>query len=173
MQIRRLTRDDVEAFRDLRLEGLRNNPEAFGESARDFASVSLNKIAERLHGDGDLRDGFVLGAFDHDRLIGLSCLWRQTGLMVRHKAILWGMYVVREYQGKGIGEKLVVELIKLAKTVNGLDIITLSVATVNVRARKLYERCGFIVFGTESKSLRIDGVDYEQQHMALDLSKLD
>jgi RimJ/RimL family protein N-acetyltransferase len=170
MKMRRLLRDDVEAFRDLRLEGLRNHPEAFGESARDFAALSLVKIAERLHDDGDPDAGFVLGAYDGDRLVGVTCLWRQTGLKVRHKAILWGMYVNGEYQGKGIGKQLVAELVKRARTISGLDLVLLSCATVNERARKLYEGCGFTVYGIEPKSLRIDGADYEQQHMMLDLT---
>jgi len=170
MNIRRLLRDDVEAFRDLRLEGLRNHPEAFGESARDFAALSLVKIAERLHDQGDPDTGFVLGAFDGDRLIGVTCLWRQTGRKVTHKAVLWGMYVTGDYQGKGVGKQLVAELIKRARTIKGLDVINLSCATVNERARKLYEGCGFLVYGTEPKSLRIDGVDYEQKHMMLDLT---
>ncbi|MBD3298159.1 MAG: GNAT family N-acetyltransferase [candidate division Zixibacteria bacterium] len=172
MEIRLLTRDDAAAFRDFRLVGLRNHPEAFGESAREWAALTPEEIAARMPAPGDISEGFIVGAYDNGRLVGITCLMRSQHLKKRHHAELWGMHVAADMRRRGIGERLVNELIAHARTIDGLDMVYLTAATVNERAWKLYEKSGFTIYGTEPKALRIDGVDYDQHHMILDLSKL-
>ncbi|GAB4318760.1 MAG: GNAT family N-acetyltransferase [Candidatus Zixiibacteriota bacterium] len=172
MTIRVLTRDDAPAFREFRLEGLRNHPEAFGESAEEFAALSTEEIAGRIPADGNLREGFILGAYDEERLVGVTCLWRSKRMKSRHHATLWGMHVAASVRRQGIGEMLVRDLLARARTIEGLELVKLTAATANERAWKLYEKCGFTVFGIEPKALRINGVDYEQLHMMIDLTKV-
>ncbi len=167
-----LTRHDAAAFREFRLEGLHNHPEAFGESAQEFAALSTEEIAARIPATGDISQGFILGAYEDGRLRGITCLMRSPYLKKRHHAELWGMHVAADVRRRGIGERLVNDLIARARTIDGLELVHLTAATVNERAWKLYEKCGFTIYGTEPKALRIDGVDYDQHHMILDLSKL-
>ena len=170
--IRALTRDDAPVFRAFRLEGLRNHPEAFGESAEEFEAQSPDNIAARIPLEVNSPEGFILGAFDDGRLVGVTCMGRSSRLKSRHHGTLWGMLVADDVRRQGVGEKLVRELIARARTIDGLEVISLTVATVNVRAWRLYEKCGFTVFGAEPKALRINGADYEQRHMMIDLTEI-
>jgi hypothetical protein len=87
IQIRRLGADEAEIFRDIRLESLRCNPEAFGSS---FAAESVKPaswFADRLG------TSFVLGAFRAAKLLGIAALVIQQGDKRAHKGMLIGMYV--------------------------------------------------------------------------------
>lgn len=169
MEIRKLTAEDAIAFKEVRLRGLRDHPEAFGESAGEFEPEPPNRIADRYIDSADPGGTFALGAFTDDRLVGVVCLRRDRMRKRKHKAILWGMYVADDARRQGIGEQLVHRLLDLARAAGDLDHIMLTVASVNTPARRLYEQCGFRSIGTESKALRIDGVDYDQEHMVYEL----
>ena len=73
------------------------------------------------------------------------------------------------YCGQGIGSALVSALITSARA-SGLHQLELEVVRENVRARRLYERFGFTVFGTCPKASRTDdGVYHDEVLMALAL----
>lgn len=62
MEIRCLTSDDAAAYWKLRLEALQSDPEAFGSSAEEHQSLSLEDVRGRLgSGEGEF---FVAGAID-------------------------------------------------------------------------------------------------------------
>ena len=71
--IRRLTRDDVDAYRAIRLEALTNHPTAFFSTAEDFVQRSANEL-------GDLLDKLVfLGAVTPTgELVGIMAYERGT-----------------------------------------------------------------------------------------------
>lgn len=170
MHIRKLTRDDAPAFRELRLTGLRASPEAFSESYEEFAANSVEEIAARIPDDARSPYGFILGGFtDEGELAGCVALMRERFRKRSHKAILWGMYVRPAARRRGLARRLVTELITQARTLPNIDQIILNVATENTAACRLYESCGFRSFGTEPRALRVDGRFYDQEHMILDL----
>src|SRR5688572_934826 len=99
MTVRRLTEDDAELYRDLRLEGLRNVPTAFGSSYEESERRPLSAYAERLR---PTEDTAVFGAFEQGSLVGSVGLFRESGLKERHKAMLWGMYVTPAARRTGV-----------------------------------------------------------------------
>ncbi len=56
-----------------------------------------------------------------------------------------GIYITDKYQSMGIGEQLMNNVIDKAKT--GGKVVQLQVLKVNTRAKKFYERLGFITIG--------------------------
>jgi hypothetical protein len=64
----KLTEDDLDALWMMRLQALRDNPEAFGSTYEETVARGKEVFCQRL-GQGD--DVFYLGAFD-DTLIGIS-----------------------------------------------------------------------------------------------------
>ncbi len=66
----------------------------------------------------------------------------------KNQLLMDGISVDMEYRGHGIGEKLLTELISYAKT-QGYKNIRLDVINTNPRAKKLYEKIGFVVIGKD------------------------
>ncbi len=156
--IRRLEPADAEAFRAIRLEALERNPEAFQATLHDEVTEPLDRIADRL------RRAAVFGAFVDGRLVGTAGFFAHQGEKVRHKGVLWGMYVRPEARGRGIGAALVEHVIAHART--EVEILALSVVTENAAARRIYERLGFVAYGTEPHAMKQDGIYYDEVLMA-------
>lgn len=163
MQIRQLTPDDAESYQNLRLFALRESPTAFGSSYAEMADRPLEMFAERL---GDERN-HIFGAFTDDRqLVGIATLRREQREKIGHKASIFGMYVLPEYRGQGLGRSLLEKLISRAGDL-GVRQVNLSVVSANTPAVLLYESCGFERFGLERDAFRIGDDFYDVAYMAL------
>ncbi len=156
--IRRLDPADAEAFRAIRLEALERNPEAFQATLHDEVAEPLEHVADRLG------RASVFGAAIDGGLVGTAGFFALQGEKVRHKGILWGMYVRPEVRGLGIGKALAERVISHART--EVEILGLSVVTENASARRLYERLGFVAYGTEPQAMKQDGIYYNEVLMA-------
>ena len=86
---------------------------------------------------------------------------------VRHIGEL-GISVFRDYWGQGIGQSLMTALIDWAPSA-GVTKLTLRVRSDNERAIDLYKRLGFVVEGTQSRGLRVNGCYYTLLLMGLEL----
>lgn len=164
MEIRRLTNLDAESYRQLRLEALEREPQAFTESAAEHQAMTLEKIRDRLV---TVDDSFVLGAFIDRQLIGMAGFFRQRGEKIRHRGGIWGVYVSEECRGKGVGRALLAELIGLLQLLPGIEQVTLAVSRQNAGARTLYESLGFEVYGCEKGALKIGDEYVDEELMVL------
>jgi ribosomal protein S18 acetylase RimI-like enzyme len=167
--VRRLGVEDAVAYRRLRLEGLRTDPDAFGGSLEEEKDRPDSFYVERFTGPWAGDDNFVFGAFDGGTLIATAGLSRRSGLKLQHKAILWGMYVAPGSRSRGAGRTLLLELLAFARTMPALHAVDLTVATGNAAAIGLYRSLGFAIWGTEPAALRADGRDLDEHHMSLTL----
>lgn len=169
MELRRLTATDAEAYRRVRLEGLRESPLAFVADFEKNSARPLEYFAALLK---DLPDNFVVGAFDEGELIGVGGLMCDEAPKLRHKGLIWGVYVVAGYRGRSVGRRIIEELIAIAVAnaphVEQVNIIS---TAANTRARDLYLSLGFKTWGLEPRSLLIDGQYYDDEHMVLFLKR--
>lgn len=84
----------------------------------------------------------------------LGALWRKSALhLLSHEVdnrrfLIDGIAVQNDAQGKGVGSRLIAALCARARA-DGYGAIRLEVIDSNRRARKLYERMGFVATGTE------------------------
>jgi ribosomal protein S18 acetylase RimI-like enzyme len=169
MHIRKLRADDVQAYRALRLRGLKEFPPAFAESYDEFAKQSAPELVATLEDPAGLCH--VFGAFnDGGELLGMVGVTRDTFEKLRHKGYVWGMYVAPEQHGQGIGKRLLEAAIAHAREMSGLEQLRLMVGEANTSARALYESVGFRAFGLEPRELKTGGTYYDSVHMWLDLS---
>jgi ribosomal protein S18 acetylase RimI-like enzyme len=79
------------------------------------------------------------------------------------------MYVRPSARKAGVGRRLVETIIEFAR--QRVELIQLSVVSDNKRARRLYERLGFVEYGIEKKALRQDDRYYDEVLMAKDLKR--
>ncbi len=86
--------------------------------------------------------------------------WCDTSSLQRpafaHSGVL-GMGVVDGFREQGVGEALMRAALETAKT-KGLTRVELTVREHNLRAKRLYEKTGFIFEGVKRRVVRIDGV---------------
>lgn len=81
-----------------------------------------------------------LVARERDRMIGIGILSLAVG--VDKSAFLGELFVEEKYRGRGVGRKLLDEVIKVVKN-RGFKNLELTVATNNKAAQKLYLELGF------------------------------
>lgn len=166
MEIRLLRPNDAEIYKEIRLEGLKKNPEAFGSSYEEEAGRPSEVYGERFKGD----NSFHFGAFENGKLIGVVSLVRETGLKVNHRSNIYAMYVTESWGQNGVGKCLVGKAVEKARSWDGVEQIHLAVMSENIPAKKLYASFGFEVYGKERHALKIDGKYYDEDLMALFLS---
>jgi GNAT superfamily N-acetyltransferase len=111
IEIRRLAQEnaaDAALYRDIRLEALRANPEAFGSTFEIENALSLSWFFDRLG------TSTVFGAFSSTGLVGIAGFEIQQGQKRAHKGTLWGMYVRPDARATGVGRRLVEAVLDLA-----------------------------------------------------------
>jgi RimJ/RimL family protein N-acetyltransferase len=163
--IRLGTEEDAPAYRDLRLEALRNHPEAFSSDYAAGLAKPLTYWAERLK--PNVTDNTVMIYFAvHDRqLIAMCGIAREDSPKIKHIASIVSMYVQPDWRGFRIAEGLMAACLDWARA-RQVKIVKLAVVTTNSAAIRCYSRNGFQVYGVEPQALYYDGVYYDELLMA-------
>ncbi|MBC3363991.1 GNAT family N-acetyltransferase [Pseudomonas sp. SWRI154] len=165
MNIRRLKAGDAQAYRELMLEAYELHPQAFTSSTSERAALPINWWESRLTSRLDV----ILGAYVANELVGIVGLSLEPRLKARHKATLFGMYVAEGHRHGGLGEQLVQSALDEARRHAFLRLVQLTVTAGNDPAIKLYQRCGFVLYGLEPMAIRVDDKYFDKIHMWLEL----
>jgi RimJ/RimL family protein N-acetyltransferase len=153
-QIRRLEPADAALYRDIRLEALRKNPEAFGSTFEREEAQPLSWF-EAVIGRADM-----FGVLVDGKLVGIAGFSVQEGLKRAHKGLLWAMYVRDDARGSGIGKMLVAAILDDAR--GRVEMVQLTVVSENKAAHRLYQAMGFVEYGHEKRALKQDGRYYDE-----------
>jgi GNAT superfamily N-acetyltransferase len=164
--IRALGAADAEAYRVLRLTALATSPEAFGSSHEEEAELSLDSFRARVVTTGR---NVIFGAFADNHLVGMAGFAASERVKKRHKGTLWGVFVMPEWRGRGLGDRLIARVVEHAT--EHVVVLQASVVATNQKARQAYARFGFVPYGIERHALCIGGMFYDSEHLALDLCR--
>ena len=154
LHIRILTDTDWQSWKYLRLEALKNVPEAFSSSYEEESVWSDQVFKDTLLNNA------IFGAYDNDALIGCMAMGIMNGLKRQHQGIVWSTYVKPQYRGQKVGDALLESLIAHAKT--KVKQLQLSAHTENQSALRLYQQHGFVVYGTEPRAIKISDRYYDE-----------
>ena len=160
--LKKLTAADAEAYQRLRLEGLLNHPCEFGAAFEEEANLPLEAVGKKLE------QGLIYGAFLKGRLLAVAGYRRFDGQKKRHKGQLYGVYVGREGRRQGLGESVVRHVIEKAKM--DVEQLIATVANLNLPAKSLYEKLGFVVYGHEPRAHKVGDRYFDQDHMVMMLA---
>jgi RimJ/RimL family protein N-acetyltransferase len=160
---RRLGPEDALAYRDIRLEGLLTEPAAFGSTHEREAPMTSRQWSEQLGRN------FTFGVFDGADLLGVATFLPEELEKIAHRAHLVAVYVKPAARGKGASRVLFETLIAEAR--KHVVQLHLAVTTDNEPARRLYERFGFTVYGTDPRGLKVNGRFYDDYLMVLRLDE--
>lgn len=151
---------DIREFKDYEYktffqQGLRAHPDKFRISVEDEAQ-------EPFPTDG-LLDSFTLGVIDNsNQLHGVVSFRRSepNRSKLRHKGLLFRMYVKASSAGKGLGMLLIRELMHRIGQLGDIEQINLTVIQSNTKAIAFYKSFGFEVFAQERKAIKLDKKTY-------------
>jgi len=117
-----------------------------GENTHQFVAVTKNEEGQEI-------------------IIGSAGLTVFTNPRTRHSSSI-GMMVHRDYQGMGVGTKLMETLLDIADNWLMLQRVELNVFTDNEKAIRLYKKFGFEVEGTMKKAVIQNGRYIDEHIMA-------
>jgi ribosomal protein S18 acetylase RimI-like enzyme len=161
IRIRRLAGSEGAAYREIRLEALRLNPESFGSTFEAESVRPLEHFSERV------AECPVFAAFRGAEIVGMAGFLGREGAKDAHKGYLWGMYVRTDSRNAGVGRKLAEAVIDYAR--GHVEVLQLDVVSENEAARRLYVSLGFVEYGIERNALKQGGRYYDEVLMAKDL----
>lgn len=116
-----------------------------------------------------INNGAIFAAFDGNEAIAMTGFFVHKGEDLKHKAMIWGVYVKPAFRGRGISYDLLeMALSNLPKSVS---VVQLCVVEGNEAAEATYEKAGFKQWGLEERAIYIDGRYYNEKHMVKFLGK--
>jgi ribosomal protein S18 acetylase RimI-like enzyme len=171
VRVMRLEKDQLPAFHAIRLRGFRDSPEAFGSSFEEEALLTAEQVSARYTAvTNPDEDHFVLGAFDDaGMLIGVAGFYREGRLKMRHKGVVWGMYVLPESRRTGVARALLTEIIAKARELPDLRQVGLAVSSRNDAAKRLYQSLEFVPYGVEPDALKVGDRFYDEDLMVMQI----
>ena len=98
-----------------------------------------------------------LVAFDNNEIIGWAALTPVSGRCVYAGVAEVSVYVNEKSRGKGIGAKLLSELVTTSE-VDGFWTLQAGVLRENISSVKMHEACGFQIVGVREKLGQLKGV---------------
>jgi len=158
-----MLKTDAEAYRTLRLQALKTNPEAFGSSYEESVEQDLGFYRGRIPEENS--DSLIFVVEKEGQFFGMMGFLRSERRKQAHSATIWGVFVASELRGKGYGYKLMDAVMTHARQLDGLRKIGLSVIADNTAALKLYQSFGFEIWGTEPEGNKVDDIFYDYHHM--------
>jgi ribosomal protein S18 acetylase RimI-like enzyme len=156
--LRRLRTKDTPAFRALRLNALKRDPEFFGTDYADAARQS------DLSFQGRIESALIVGAFAQDRLVGCAAFDAETRPRTAHRGWITSFIVHPEYQRLGIGSELLTFIAEHCRD-EGILQMELFVTEHNEAAHALYTRNGFEIQGRSPRALRMKNGFVDELHM--------
>ena len=148
--VREVTTADWQAWRDIRLQALRDAPDAFASVYADQVTLGEAHWRERVAGGG-LFLAWIPEVSPPEGSPPEASTVEPAGMAGGYQAApgtieLISMFVRPQARGRGVGEALIDTVIDWARERHATS-VHLWVTETNKPARLLYERCGFSVTG--------------------------
>ena len=131
--------EDWAEFRAIRLRALADAPDAFGMTLAGALEQTPDAWRSRLDTDDP-----ILLVRDGGTAVAMGAGWRAPD--TPGSMMIWGMWTAPEARGRGHAEALVEHLLAWARETDITD-VALHVTEGNDRARRIYERLGFVATG--------------------------
>lgn len=152
---------DALAFRNLRLEALKNHPEAFGADYESNLLLPIEHWEERVRPNPDPSKDITFVAIAGETFVGMTGIYRDNTAKMRHNGHIWGVYVPADWRGLRIADQLIEACIAWAQQ-HEIRLVRLAVITSNAAAIRCYVRCGFTVYGVDPEVICADGAYHDE-----------
>lgn len=154
IEFRKLNRDDWQIYKDLRLQMLREEPQAYSQTLDELSKRSDEDWKDKTGSDNMA----ILMAFVDGKSAGMSGLFYEE----RDVVAIWGVFVKKEFRGMGLGKRLMEEIEKEIKKDKGVKNIQVSVTSSQTTALELYKKLGFREIKRFKNKTRHNGALYDE-----------
>lgn len=159
--IKQASFQDWKEYENIRLLGLKSDPQAFGKSYDEEKEYTKERWIERIN------TGVILLALVKNKVVGtISYYIEQKESTTAH---IVGVFVTKEHRGKGIGGQLLYEILRKINQERTIKKALLSVNIEQQAAISLYQKYGFKI-RSKKKQVLGDGLVHEEYEMELMLS---
>ena len=148
VKLRQISEDHWEEVANIYRLGIQSKQATFETSVPTWEKWSSSK---------DLSSSFVLLDEDADRVIGWTAISKVSNRSVYQGVGEHSLYLHPDYQRKGYGEFLLVELIEHSES-NGYWTLQSGVFPENIASIHLHKSCGFREVGMREKIGKLDGI---------------
>ena len=135
----RISEEEWQSLRDVRLEALADSPDSFGSTYEREARYSEDDWRAWARGAAVGGDETCVLAWAGEEAVAMVGAYVEDGSDHAHLIAMWVAPTARR---RGVGEMLVASIVVWAAEA-GLDAVRLDVLESNTEARRLYERCDF------------------------------
>ncbi|GHC01004.1 GNAT family N-acetyltransferase [Cerasicoccus arenae] len=162
LTIRAATADDASALIDF-VNQVSGESDSLAFGTGEFG-VSVEQEVDILNDFAQSPNKVYLVAVVDERIVGGLSFSAGHRPRIQHCGE-FGLSILKEYWGKGIGGSMIDELIAWCHKGGRVTKINLHVRTINQRAIALYMGKGFTVEGKHSNSIKIDGQYFDNYSM--------
>lgn len=157
---REIKSNQLKEYKDFLSIGLLNDEDNFRITPLDDLNANFPTK--------DTDDSFTIGAYYENELAGVVSFARDgtDRQKLRHKGILFRMYVSSDYRGQGIAKRLIQLVIDKALLLDNMEQINLTVIANNDKAKILYEKLGFVSYGREQKAIKWKDKYFDEELMS-------
>lgn len=138
--VRRITEQDADLLRDVRLRALRDTPMAFSSTHASEAAFDAQEWRNRARHRSQSDNDSTFLAFDGDDCCGIIGCFRKTDEPAMGAIV--SMWVAPQARRKGVGMRLM-EAVERWAVQRGFSRLILDVVSNNAAAIAFYEKCGF------------------------------
>lgn len=168
IEVRKITLDNYDDFYQIRLEALKQAPEAFGMSLEEAKEIGKEEYRKRIPIN---KNGAVFVSYDRNQKpCGAVVVHQEKGIKREHRAFICSVFVSQSLRSNGVGELLMKAAIEFAQNDPKIERLMLSVNSENESAKKLYSKMGFIECGLEEKALKLNQLYFDEILMTLNLA---
>ncbi len=153
VEIIKLLPEQWQRYREIRLESLREEPQAFGSTYADMeqrpAAYWQGRLVDAMQGE----KSWLFFAQEGEQLVGMIGAFCDEAQEI---ATIVSVYVSKPGRGKGVGKALMERIISEIGAKQGIRKAVLGVNQEQTAAVDLYRRAGFTVTG-EREEVQGDG----------------
>ena len=163
VEVIKLTPEDWENFKTIRLKALKADPAAFGSSYKQEVNRPEEIWKQKL------ATSWAYAAIVENQFVGMARVLFELGEHVQHVASIVSLFVKASYRQQGIGEKIIRRIIS---DLHDQKVIVKIILLVNTNtdqkpAIRLFEKVGFKTIGIAKYGVKINQTYYNQLHMEL------
>ncbi len=153
-----------EEYKNIRLEALKHEAHAFGARYSEAKTKPDEEWIQRVTAAEKEDKDIMLFAQDKGKLVGMIGAYFNKSEENLGIGYIWGVYVNKQYRKKGIGKRLMEEIIERLKKMPTVKRIKLMVNQQQKSAVRLYQTFGLTIVGTEKYMLG-DGREHDEYIM--------